>query len=123
MDDYRGSVFSQARLDGIDYRPILKRAIAFEEAALRSLLAMRFMGEGADTHSTNLLLLMMLWGDERFSKVVAGQPEAIRGIVVGFIDYSWADPDWSLFPKTLANSPDSITERTASKHGGVAPSR
>lgn len=111
MEEYGGSIYAQAKADGIDYRPILRSAIGLDQKALTSLFAMKFMGEGADTHCENLKDLMKLWGDDQFSKVVATQPAKIRGIVVSNIDYAWADPEWDLYLKTLATSPDSITKR------------
>jgi len=111
-EEYRGGIYAQAKLDGIDYRPILKRAINLDEKALGSLLSMRFIGEGAETHCENLLQLMRLWGDDRFSKVVAQQPAKIRALVVGSIDYAWADPEWNLYSKTRKTSPGSVTKRT-----------
>jgi len=118
MEEYRGSIYAQAKADGIDYRPILRSAIGLDQKALISLFAMKFMGEGGETHCANLKDLMKLWGDEQFSKVVAGQPAEIRDLVVSNIDYAWADPEWNLYPKTLATSPASITERTAAEQGG-----
>ena len=112
MEEYRGSIYAQAKLDGIDYRASLRQAIALDKEAIESLFAMRFMGEGGETHSTNLLRLMHLWDDEQFSKVLSGQPERVRGFVVCSIDYSSADPEWIAFPKTLATSPNSITKRS-----------
>ncbi len=117
MDEYRGSIYAQAKLDGIDYRPILRQAIDLDEAAIRSLFTMNFMGEGGESHSENLLLLMKLWGDDRFSKALSGKPAKTRDLVIILIDYAWADPEWDIFSKTLAMSPDSITKRTKAESG------
>ncbi len=120
MEEYGGSIFTQARLDKIDYRPILRRAIDHDEKALASLFTMRFMGEGGETHCANLLQLMKLWGDDEFSKTLARQPAEIRDLVIGSIDYAWADPEWRIYNKTLAASPESVTERTKEAEQGGA---
>lgn len=119
MEEYHGSIFTQAKLDGIDYRSVLQSAIKLNEKALISLFAMKFMGEGGETHCANLKNLLKLCGDDQFSKVVAKQPAEIRDLVVGSIDYAWADPKWDLYPKTLATSPASITKRTEAEQGGA----
>ena len=119
MEEYRGSIYAQAKADGIDYRPILRSAIDLDQKALISLFAMKFMGEGSETHCANLKDLMKLWGDDQFSKVVTGQPAEIRDLVVSSIDYAWADPEWNLYPKTLATSPASITERPEAEQDGA----
>jgi hypothetical protein len=119
MEAYGGSIYAHAKADGIDYRPILRSAIGLDQKALISLFAMKFMGEGGETHAANLKDLMKLWGDDPFAKVVARQPAEIRDLVVSNIDYAWADPEWNLYPKTLATSPDSITQRPEAEQGGT----
>jgi len=119
MEEYGGSIYAQAKSDGVDYRPILLSAIGLDQKALTSLLEMKFMGEGGETHCANLKDLMKLWGDDHFSKVVAKQPAAIRDLVVGNIDYAWADPEWDVYPKTLATSPTIITKRKEAEQGGT----
>ncbi len=111
MEEGLGSIFAQARLDKIDYRPILNRAINLEKPALISLFGMQFMGEGGETHSAILKDLMTLWGDEKFAELLSAQPKKIREIVVSSIDYAWADPVWASYSKTLALSPESIEAR------------
>lgn len=111
MEEYGGSIYAQARVDEIDYRPILVSAIKLEKPALTSLFAMQFMGEGGETHSANLKNLMRLWGDEKFAEVLSAQPKKIREIVVGSIDYAWAEPNWASYPKTLALAPESVEAR------------
>jgi len=111
MEEYRGSIFAQAKLDGIDYRPILKRAVNLDKTALVSLFTMKFMGEGGDTHCANLRDLMHLWGDAKFAEVLVSQPKEVRALVVSSIDYTCADSDWIPYPRTLAASPESITKR------------
>jgi hypothetical protein len=51
IEDYSGSIYAQAKADGIDYRPILRSAIGLDQKALISLIAMKFMGEGGETHA------------------------------------------------------------------------
>ena len=97
---YPGGIYRQARLDGIDYRPVLKRAIDMDEAALIELFGMSFIGEGGETHCENLWLLLRLWGDEHFGGVLAKQPKNISGRVVEMITHAWGHPDWNLYPKT-----------------------
>jgi len=110
--DYLGSIYTQARVhDGIDYRTILIEAINFNENALGKLFEMNFMGEGGETHCSNLLHLMILWGDEKFSKALSKNPQEIQSTVVSMIDYAWSDPEWHNYPKTLALSPSNITIR------------
>jgi len=119
MEEYPGSIFAQAKWDKIDYRSILKRAIHLDEKALVSLFSMRFMGEGGETHCENLMRLMKLWGDDKFSKVVASQPAEIRRLVVSSIDYASTHEEWRLYPKTRGTSPDAAPEEKefASKSG------
>ena len=111
-EEDRGSIYAQARIDGIDYRTILRKAIDLDEDAIKTLFSMRFMGEGGESHCANLLLLMKLWGDDHFAKTLAGRSERIRDLVVGSIDYAWANPEWNKYPRTLETSPNSITKRT-----------
>ena len=108
MKDYRGSIFAQAHLDKIDYRPILRRAIDRDSEALVSLFPMEFMGEGAETHCSNLLHLMRLWGDDAFSVLLTKQAKEIRDLVVSSIDYAWADPEWNVYTKTRAASQNNV---------------
>ncbi len=111
MEAHGGSIYAQAKADGIDYRPILRNAIDFDQEALISLFEMKFMGEGGETHCANLKDLMMLWGDDQFSKVVETQPPEVRDLVIGSIYYAWSDPEWDLFPKTLAASSATLPKR------------
>ena len=126
MEEYRGSIFVQARGDGIDYRPILNRAANLDKTALVSLFTMKFMGEPGETHCTVLRDLMQLWGDAKFAEVLVSQPQEVRDLVVSSIDYAWADPDWIDYSRTLAASPASISKRPkaeqAAPSGGGKPS-
>jgi len=110
--EYHGSIYTQARVcDGIDYRPILIDATNLNEDALDKLFEMNFMGEGGETHCSNLLHLMMLWGDKKFAKALSKKPHNIQSTVVSMIDYAWCDPEWENYPKTLDLSPSSISIR------------
>jgi len=115
MEECGGSIYAQVKVAGIDYRTTLRSAIDLDHKALISLFAMKFMGEGGETHCANLRDLMKLWGDAQFAKIVATQPAEIRDLVVSNIDYAWADPEWSLYPKTLSTSPDSISQQPESE--------
>lgn len=103
-EEYVGSIFTQAKVDGIDYRPILKRAINLDKEALVSLFPMKFAGEGGETHCSNLKALMVLWGDAQFAEVLGSQSVGVRDLVVRAIKHSWADPDWASYPKTIATA-------------------
>jgi hypothetical protein len=117
MEEHGGSIFAQARADGIDYRPILNRAANLDKTALVSLFTMKFMGEGGDTHCAVLRDLMQLWGDAKFAEVLVSQPQEVRALVVSSIDYTCADADWISYPRTLAASPASITKRPSAEQG------
>lgn len=109
-ENYLGSILAQARLYGIGYRPILKRAINLDKDALVSLFPIQFLGEAAEIQCTTLQELMKLWGDDKFAEILTSQPENVRDLVVSSIDYSWATADWGQYPKTIAASPKSITK-------------
>lgn len=111
MEEYAGSLYAQARADGVDYRPMLKQAIRLDRKALASLFKMRFMGEGAEMHGSILLDLLTLWGDAAFAEALRSQSKEIRALVIGSMDHSWATPEWSSFPLTLGLSPTSVDER------------
>ena len=108
---HQGSIIAQARLDGFNYRQLLQRCIGRNEDALRDLFQLRFIGEAGESHSADLLHLMVLWGDADFAAILADQPEAVRKRVVGFIDYAWAEPEWGAYARVLALSPESIGSR------------
>lgn len=113
-EGHQGGVVAQARIEGIDYGQALNRAVDGNEGALGSLFAMKFVGEGGETHCANLRDLMIIWGDGPFSSVLAKQAAVVRGWVATGIDYAWAESDWTLFPKTRAI----FIEETAGEPGG-----
>ena len=106
---YPGGIYHQARLDGIDYRPVLERAINMDQVALIELFGMTFMGEGGETHCSNLLLLMKLWGDRRFSEPLKQQSDETRVRVVQMIHHAWWQPQWGQFSKTFSVSQDKLS--------------
>ncbi len=104
--DSRGGVFSQGKLDGVDYRRLLRGAVAYDHASLvgifRYTATRRLMGEGAEDNCSILRALLEHWGDSRFAAVLARQPRRVRRMVIAEIDYSWTYPGWQSteFPKT-----------------------
>ena len=104
--DSRGGVFSQGKLDGVDYRKLLRGAVAYDRASLVGIFRYtangQLMGEGAETNCEILHALLEHWGDSRFAAVLSRQSKRTRRIVVAEIDYSWRYPGWqpTEFPKT-----------------------
>jgi len=102
----RGGVFAQGKLDGVDYRKLLRGAVAYDRDSLFGLFRYtadgQLMGEGAETNCEILQLLLQHWGDSRFASVLAGQPKHVRRKVIAEIDYAWSYPGWqpTKFPKT-----------------------
>jgi hypothetical protein len=104
--DQRGSVFSQGKLDGVDYRKLLRGAVAYDRDSLVGLFRYtaygKLMGEGAETNSEILHDLLEHWGDARFAAVLSRQPKRVRAAVMAELDYSWTHPGWkpTEFPRT-----------------------
>ena len=104
--DSRGGVFSQGRLDGVDYRKLLRGAVAYDRASLVGIFRYtangQLMGEGAETNCEILHALLEHWGDSCFAAVLSRQSKRVRRIVIAEIDYSWRYPGWqpTEFPKT-----------------------
>jgi hypothetical protein len=104
--DSRGGVFSQGKLDGVDYRKLLRGAVAYDRASLAGLFRYtadgQLMGEGAETNCEILHALLEHWGDSRFASVLTLEPKRVGRIVIAEIDYSWRYPGWkpTEFPKT-----------------------
>jgi|SRR6266550_2722320 len=104
--DSRGGVFSQGKLDGVDYRKLLRGAVAYHRESLAGIFRYtaegKLMGEGAETNCEILHALLEHWGDSRFAAVLAGQPVRVRRAVIADIDYRWSYPGWkpTEFPKT-----------------------
>jgi hypothetical protein len=93
-----GDVFTQGKLDGVDYRKLLRGAIAHDRASLvgifRYTATRHLMGEGAETNCSILHDLLEHWGDSRFAAVLGGQPVRVREAVIAMLDYSWGYPGW-----------------------------
>ncbi len=100
MEEYPGSIYAQARLDGIDYRMTFRNAITLNPKALSELFKMQFVGEGGETHCGNLINLMCLWGDADFAKRLAAEEPKIRKLVLSNIEHAWGRPEWARFPQT-----------------------
>ena len=102
----RGDIFSQGKLDGIDYRKLLRGAVAYDSASLVEIFRYtangRLMGAGAEDNSAILNALLHYWGDSRFAAVLRKQPVRVRLAVVAELDYSWSYPGWKSheFPRT-----------------------
>jgi hypothetical protein len=107
----RGGVFAQGRLDGVDYRKLLRGAVAYDRDSLVGLFRYttngKLMGEGAETNCEILHLLLEHWGDSRFASVLAAQPRRVRKQVIAEISYAWTYPGWqpTEFPKTYQLAP------------------
>ena len=104
--DSRGGVFSQGKLDGVDYRKLLRGAVAYDRASLAGLFRYtangKLMGEGAETNCEILHDLLEHWGDATFAVTLSRQPMRVRTAVIADLDYSWAYPGWkpTEFPRT-----------------------
>src|SRR4051794_7743044 len=65
--DSRGGVYAQGKLDSVDYRKLLRGAVAYDRAALSRLFRYTadgdLMGEGADTNCEIMHGLLEHWGD------------------------------------------------------------
>jgi len=102
----RGDVFSQGKLDGVDYRKLLRGAVAYDSASLvgifRYTVTRKLMGEGAEDNCSILRALLEHWGDSRFAAVLRNQPLRVREAVIAMLDYSWRYPGWRSheFPMT-----------------------
>jgi len=99
-------------LDGVDYRKLLRGAVAYDRASLVGIFrytanGRRLMGEGAETNCEILHALLEHWGDSRFAAVLSREPKRVRKMVVAEIEYTWTYPGWkpSKFPKTYRLSP------------------
>src|SRR5438067_13443171 len=104
--DSRGGVFSQGKLDGVDYRKLLRGAVAYDRASLVGIFRYtangQLMGEGAETNCEILHALLEHWGDSRFAAVLSCESKRVRKIVIAEIGHSWNYPGWrpAEFPKT-----------------------
>ena len=106
-----GDVFAQGRLDGVDYRKLLRGAVAYDRESLAGIFRYtvngQLMGVGADMNCEILYLLLEHWGDSRFASLLAQQPKAARRKIIAEIEYDWSYPGWKRteFPKTYRLAP------------------
>jgi hypothetical protein len=101
-----GNVFAQARLDGLNYRPVLRKAVAGHERALVEFLEFgvksRFMGEGSIDHGTILQALLEHLGDDLFSKALAQAGGPARWDVRWRLDDRFGKAGYATrYPKTF----------------------
>jgi hypothetical protein len=93
-----GDVFSQGKLDGIDYRKLLRGTVAYDRPSLAGIFRYtangRLMGEGAETNSIILHAVLHHWGDARFAAVLRVESTRVRKAVVAELDYGWGYPGW-----------------------------
>src|SRR5437588_6841189 len=103
--DSRGGLFSQGKFDGVDYRKLLRGAVAYDRASLVGILRYtasgQLMGEGAETNCEILHALLEHWEDSHFAAVLSRQSKRVRRVVIAEIGYSWRYPGWqpTEFPK------------------------
>lgn len=93
-----GDVFTQGKLDGVDYRKLLRGAVGYDRPSLVGLFrytaSRHLMGEGAETNCSILHDLLEHCGDYRFAAVLGSQSVRVREAVVAMLDYSWGYPGW-----------------------------
>ncbi len=94
----RGSVFAQSKLDGVDYRNLLRGAVAKDSASLTGIFRYtangKLLGEGAESNCDILYQLLHLWGDASFARVLAVEPPKVQSVVISALDYAWPHPGW-----------------------------
>lgn len=106
-----GDVFTQAKLDQVEYRILLAGAISRQADSLAALFRYtangNLMGEGAETNCDILRQLLILWGDRQYAEVLRKQPLKIRIAVISALDYAWPHPGWeaSNYPETYQLAP------------------
>ena|ERR1700680_1054379 len=109
--DSRGGVFFQGKLDGVDYRKLLRGAVAYDRSSLVGIFRYtangQLMGEGAETNCEILHALLEHWGDLRFAAALSRESKRVRKIVIAEIDYTWKYPGWqpTEFPRTYRLAP------------------
>jgi len=110
LSEQRGNIFYQAKLDGVDYRALLKGAMAKDEKSLTALFKYTvkgsLMGEGADTHGAILQALLYYYGDKMYSKVLGRLDQLVRREVIAYLDERFGLESYSKrFPRTYALAP------------------
>jgi hypothetical protein len=100
-------IFDQAKLDGVDYRKLLRAAVAMDAKSLSAIFQYtangpNLMGAGADDNCDILHQLLIWWGDRKFAHVLSGESLKVRSAVVNAIEYAWGFPGWkpNQFPET-----------------------
>jgi hypothetical protein len=102
-----GDVFSQGKLDGVDYRKLLRGAVAYDRRSLvgifRYTATRQLRVLGAEENCSILHALLEHWGDSRFASVLRAQPLRVREAVIAMLDHSWRYPGWRSheFPNTF----------------------
>ena len=102
------TVFGQGKLDGVDYRRLLRAAVAMDAKSLSGIFQYtangQLMGAGADDNCDILHQLLIWRGDRRFAKVLSGESLKVRSAVFNAIAYAWGFPGWNSnqFPLTYA---------------------
>jgi hypothetical protein len=97
-----------AKLTRFDYRKNLESAVRGESSGLHALFkftdSKSFVGAGADDHCRTLHELLLLLGDQAFSRELAKESNRVRIAVISALEYDWAYPGWksSEFPLTYA---------------------
>jgi hypothetical protein len=105
-----GDFFTQGTLDGVNYRRLLRGAMAKDSQSLRGLFRYtatgQLWGEGGESNDDVLLQLLKLWGDAPYARVVAGESPNVRTSVVAALDNTW-DRSWLAmkFPVTYHVAP------------------
>ena len=102
------TVFGQGKLDGVDYRKLLRGAVAMDAKSLSGIFRYtangQLMGAGADDNCDILHQLLIWWGDRKFANVLSGESLKVRSAVFSAIGYAWGFPGWkpNQFPLTYA---------------------
>ena len=107
LKEERGNIFYQAKLDNVDYRVLLKGAIAKDEKSLNALFRYtaegNLMGEGAETHGAILQALLYVYGDKTYAKVLSRLSHSIRNQAIAYLDERFGlECYWKQFPRTYA---------------------
>jgi hypothetical protein len=109
---HRGRIVSiivdQAATIGVDYRETMRRAYAYNDAALINLFRVSLVadGAGAALHAGMLRDLLSRFGDRRFSGILVRQRAHIRKRVIDDLDFDFREREWARdFPLTYRVAP------------------